>query len=425
MQARPGRRKDISGRPRGRPGTTSDIYTQPAGNPPLSGRGERWRTSTSEPRSRARGSRSRSSPTSSRSTSRPCSAGSRGRTPYPRHRARVAGALDTTEHALWPDAVPPPTAAPERGQPIPVATDVVAGYGYATDSRRAEPRRRPALSGRADRARHPQRRIPAGPRRPAAREGRGRLSSPRAIIEDPDGQVEPLLGIDGIEIHASPGGEELRPLPGRRQMLLVLHGIGVRSEPPPVILLSAPHQRRAVRSARRRIRATAGSRRRRSPPASASSHTSPRSSSNPGPSRDSPEPTRNRLARRAPPRRRPRRPRTRRAAGHDDRPDPGVGRRRDHQQGRPVTNSARLSRVPPGRQGRASEAPPAAAAAAAPLLTARRSRAVLRRSRDRESPGQPAERSAGAPRALPGGFVGCRRAREGRVRPDPSPHDVR
>ena len=56
-----------------------------------------------------------------------------GRTPYPRHRTRVAGALDTTEHALWPDAVPAPTESPERGQRMPVVTDVVAGYGYATD----------------------------------------------------------------------------------------------------------------------------------------------------------------------------------------------------------------------------------------------------------------------------------------------------
>lgn len=55
MHARPGRRKDISGRPRGRPGTTSDIYTQPAANPPLSRRGERWTTSTYGPRSRAQG----------------------------------------------------------------------------------------------------------------------------------------------------------------------------------------------------------------------------------------------------------------------------------------------------------------------------------------------------------------------------------
>ena len=33
-----------------------------------------------------------------------------GRTPYPQNRASVANALDTTEHALWPDDVPAPAA---------------------------------------------------------------------------------------------------------------------------------------------------------------------------------------------------------------------------------------------------------------------------------------------------------------------------
>lgn len=37
---------------------------------------------------------------------------SAGRLPYPRHRAAIARALDTTEHALWPDDTPaPPPAA--------------------------------------------------------------------------------------------------------------------------------------------------------------------------------------------------------------------------------------------------------------------------------------------------------------------------
>ena len=56
-----------------------------------------------------------------------------GRTPYPRHRARVAGALDTTEHALWPDAVPAPTTLQRGRADDPWPGDVVAGYGYATD----------------------------------------------------------------------------------------------------------------------------------------------------------------------------------------------------------------------------------------------------------------------------------------------------
>jgi hypothetical protein len=49
-----------------------------------------------------------------------------GRTPYPRQRGKVACALDTTEHALWPEIM---AAAPPRSQP----TDLLAGYPSASD----------------------------------------------------------------------------------------------------------------------------------------------------------------------------------------------------------------------------------------------------------------------------------------------------
>jgi transcriptional regulator with XRE-family HTH domain len=157
-----------------------------------------------------------------------------GRTPYPRHRTRVAGALDTTEHALWPNIVPPPTASPERGQPMPVVTDVLAGYGYATDRDAPNP---------VDVVRSAAERIdliltnviPGIVDLLVAKAAEG--CSARAIIEDPDGQVEPLLGIDGIEIHASPGGENYGLYRADEQMLLSLRRVGALSAPPPVILL--------------------------------------------------------------------------------------------------------------------------------------------------------------------------------------------
>jgi transcriptional regulator with XRE-family HTH domain len=49
-----------------------------------------------------------------------------GRTPYPRQRGKVARALDTTEHQLWPETV---ASAPPRSQP----TDLLAGYPTASD----------------------------------------------------------------------------------------------------------------------------------------------------------------------------------------------------------------------------------------------------------------------------------------------------
>lgn len=157
-----------------------------------------------------------------------------GRKPYPRLRARVVGALDTTEHALWPGAAPPPTASPEHGQPIPMATDVVAGYGYATD---------PCAPDPIDVLRSAVERIelsipnviPGIVDLLLAKAADG--CQVRAIIEEPDGQAEPLLGIAGLEVHASPGGEEFGLYRADDQILLVLRGIGVLSEAPPVILL--------------------------------------------------------------------------------------------------------------------------------------------------------------------------------------------
>ena len=158
-----------------------------------------------------------------------------GRTaPYQRNRARVAGALDTTEDALWPDAGRPPTESPERGQPMPGVTDVVAGYGYATH--RDAPKPVDVLRSAAERIELVLPNVtPDIVDLLLARATEG--CHARAIIEDPDGQLGPLLGIDGIELHASPGGEHYGLYRADEQMLLALHRIGAHSEPPPVILL--------------------------------------------------------------------------------------------------------------------------------------------------------------------------------------------
>jgi transcriptional regulator with XRE-family HTH domain len=157
-----------------------------------------------------------------------------GRTPHPANRARVAGALDASEHELWPDAAPPPAASPEDGRPAPVLTDVISGFGHATD---------PGAPNPVDVLRSATERIEliASNVMPGlvdlllekAADG----CHVRAIIEDPDGHVEPLLGADGIELHASAGGEEFGLYRADDQMLLVLHRIGVLSESPPAIVL--------------------------------------------------------------------------------------------------------------------------------------------------------------------------------------------
>jgi lambda repressor-like predicted transcriptional regulator len=60
-----------------------------------------------------------------------------GRTPYPRHRATVARALDLTEHALWPDDVPPP-ADPGPGD-RPATGDVNGSWGRSSDPGAPDP----------------------------------------------------------------------------------------------------------------------------------------------------------------------------------------------------------------------------------------------------------------------------------------------
>jgi transcriptional regulator with XRE-family HTH domain len=158
-----------------------------------------------------------------------------GRTaPYPRNRARVAGALDTTEHALWPNAVAPPTGSPERGQPIPMATDVVAGYGYATD--RDAPNPVDVLRSAAERIELVLPNVtPDIVDLLLAKADEGCRA--RVIVENPAGQLEPLLGSDGIDIHASRGGKHYGLYRADEQMLLSLRRIGVLREAPPVILI--------------------------------------------------------------------------------------------------------------------------------------------------------------------------------------------
>ena len=157
-----------------------------------------------------------------------------GRTPHPGNRSRVTGALDTSEHELWPDAVPPSDEPSERGQPVPLLTDVVAGYGYATDHDAPDPA--DILRSAAERIELIAPNVMPGIvdlLLEKAADG----CHVRAIIEDPDAHVEPLLGVDRIEIRASAVGEQFGLHRADDQMLLALRRIGVLTESPPVILL--------------------------------------------------------------------------------------------------------------------------------------------------------------------------------------------
>jgi hypothetical protein len=153
-----------------------------------------------------------------------------GRTPYPRHRARVA------EHALWPDAV----AAPARSGALEPTThepnDVIAGYAYSSDP--AAPNAAKLLGAAVGRIEIIVPNLASQPEVAAllrARAADGCLIC--ILIEDPNEQVEALLDIDAIEIRASPAGLDHILYRADDQILLALGHISFPEQSPPLIHL--------------------------------------------------------------------------------------------------------------------------------------------------------------------------------------------
>ena len=159
-----------------------------------------------------------------------------GRTPYPRHRTRVAGALDTTEHALWPNAVPAPTATGAGELATHATGDAIAGYAHSTD---------PAVPDAAELLRAAVEQIeiviPYLGSRPGLvellRTSAANGCRIRFIAKDPDERVEPLLGVDAIEVRASRVGEDHVLFRADDGMLLLLTRIGSAGASPPIIHL--------------------------------------------------------------------------------------------------------------------------------------------------------------------------------------------
>ena len=153
------------------------------------------------------------------------------------NRARVAGALDTTEHALWPDAVPVPTTT--EAQRADDTRDRRRNRGIWARHRP----RRPGPSDRSFAQPSSGSRSPSPTSHPSQPSSSYSARAPptdaqaRILIEDPDEQIEPLLGIDAIEIRASPSRENHVIYRADDEMLLVLTRIGSASASPPIIHL--------------------------------------------------------------------------------------------------------------------------------------------------------------------------------------------
>jgi transcriptional regulator with XRE-family HTH domain len=164
-----------------------------------------------------------------------------GRTaPYPRNRARVADELDTTEDALWPNTVPAPTATEASGLATHATGDAIAGYGHASDP--AVPDVEELLRAAVERIEIVIPSLGSGPglvelvRIRAANGCRIRL-----ITEGPDERLEPLLGVDAVEVRATPAGENHVLFRADDELLLLLARIGSTDVSAPVI-----HLRREV-----------------------------------------------------------------------------------------------------------------------------------------------------------------------------------
>ena len=159
-----------------------------------------------------------------------------GRTPYPRHRTSVAGALDTTEHALWPAAVPAPATS---GAPEPTTHepgDVVAGYAYSSDP--AAPKPVELLSAAVEEIEIITPNLASQPEVVALLRARAADGCRICIlIEEPDAWIEPLLDVDAIEVRASPAGEDHTLYRAGDEILLALKNISFADQSPPLIHL--------------------------------------------------------------------------------------------------------------------------------------------------------------------------------------------
>jgi hypothetical protein len=163
-----------------------------------------------------------------------------GGTPYARQRGKVARALDTTEHDLWPEI---PTAPAPSTPAAARASDLVAGYPAAGDL--AAPEWRALMAGATDRiellghALTPILDTPGVPELLATRAAHG--CSIRILVDDTGPHLAPILNEPGIEIRLLEDPAVCTIHRFDDELLLTLHMIAGEMEHMPLI-----HVRRAA-----------------------------------------------------------------------------------------------------------------------------------------------------------------------------------
>lgn len=160
-----------------------------------------------------------------------------GQTPYPRQRGKVARALDTTEHHLWPGVATAPTASSRQPR------DLLVGYPAASDL--AAPDWKALMRGAADRIEllgdtlNPILGTAGVPDLLAAKAAHG--CEVRILISDPGRHLAPLLDQPGIEIRVLEVPAQQTMHRYDEQLLLMLHLLDADPEQGPLL-----HLRRAA-----------------------------------------------------------------------------------------------------------------------------------------------------------------------------------
>lgn len=162
-----------------------------------------------------------------------------GGSPYPRQRGKVARALDTTEHHLWPeiDTTPPPTSPPAR------ASDILDGYVSANQL--AAPDSTALMRDATDRIELlgdtlvETLSIPGVTDLLAAKAAQGCVV--RILVHDTGPELAPLFNRAGVEIRILDAPADYIIHRYDDELLLILHVVAVDADHGPLL-----HLRRAA-----------------------------------------------------------------------------------------------------------------------------------------------------------------------------------
>jgi transcriptional regulator with XRE-family HTH domain len=161
-----------------------------------------------------------------------------GQPPYPRHRYKIAGALDLTEHDLWPEITPPAGADAQALKASSAARgETITGYSHSNDP--GAPETVTLISSATariellDETLYPLLTQPGVPELLIAKASQG--CTIRILVASPVPCLMPVLGQPGIEIQVFEGPDPISIHRADHQMLIVVQ-LGGLSDERPVLL---------------------------------------------------------------------------------------------------------------------------------------------------------------------------------------------